>query len=65
MSGYRSWTPEQIDEAIENGQTVWSLDTGNDGLDDHLIAGDAGEAWRVIEDWCDGEIPSHWKLDRV
>ena len=65
MSGYRSWTPEQIDDARQEGMTVWSLDTGNDGLDDHLIASNEGAAWREIEDWIGRPAPAHWTLNRV
>jgi len=65
MSGYRSYTPAEIDAALARGEEVWALDTGRDGEDDHLIGtyeeclGDIIYHFDLV-DWPDG-----WTLDRL
>ena len=65
MSGYKSHTPDEISAAIAEGKEVWMLDTGNDGLDDHLI-GDLQEITNDLLFFHDLDVlPGHWILDRV
>jgi len=65
MSGYKSHTREEISAAIAEGKEVFALDTGNDGLDDHLI-GDREEIINDLLFFHDLDVlPGHWTLNRV
>ena len=65
MLKLKSHTHEDILGAYRAGETVWALDTGNDGADDTLI----GERDTVIADILSfhelDTWPDAWTLDRV
>lgn len=62
---YKSYTEEEIKEALEAGKQVWELDSGNAGEDDVLI----GTKKEVINDLCAclevEELPEGWDLYKV
>ena len=59
----KSHSIEEILEAYERGEKVYSLDSGNSGEDDILI----GEKNEIIRNLCDyhefDELPEHWALE--
>jgi len=69
MSGYRSYTREEIKEAQKEGKTIYTLDTGNSGEDDTLIA-EKGESYQdvmaaVLYHHEIETLPDNWSLDIV
>ncbi len=58
----KSYTKAELVVALKNGETLWELDTGNDGEDDILV----GKKGDIELDLCNfhnvEELPDHWEL---
>jgi hypothetical protein len=61
----RSYTKEQIINNLENGNSVWHLDTNGYGEDDYLV-GDKNEVLNDILYFHNlNSLPSDWELTQI
>ena len=69
MTTLRSHTENEIIDAIQNGKSIYELDTGEDGEDDLLIAAKSATLQDLINEILAyhnlENIPSHWSLTRI
>jgi hypothetical protein len=66
---FRSHSKEEIKKAISEGKKLFSLDTGNAGYDDILIADTNETRQDVLEDVLAhhevSELPEGWTLEEI
>jgi hypothetical protein len=65
MSDFKSCTKYEIRAALVRGEQVWALDTGSEGLDDHLIGTRVQVEADILFAYTLDSIPDEWTLDLV
>lgn len=59
---YKSHSEEAIMHALRGGESVWILDTANDGDDDVLIGSYENVMFDILNHHELNSFPRHWKL---
>ena len=62
---YRSYSKKELVKAAIAGETLWRLDTGNNGEDDILI-GEYGDVVDAVLNYHGIEtLPKRWELEEI
>jgi len=66
MTGFKSYTKEEIRNAMLTGSTIWALDTADSGYDDHIIADTYDQALSDVLTYHEiSTLPEGWTLEEV
>jgi len=61
----KSHTRQEIIDALQNGERVYGIDSGNDGDDDMIICSDLDEVRKTIAEWREGEVPEYYQYCEI